>query len=261
MDNKFYIDAIEGNLFKFSLFLGSNQEGCTYNGEDIKWVYTGGLSTNRIFPLKMNEYDLDEKLSKVIERFKAWKVPVNLFICSGTYPENIEGYLSEHGFAFLRRWSGMAIDINGFSKDIQSPPDIKIAEAGDAQALKVWSKTSGTAFSVPEEVLGNMQNLYTDIGLKNQDKLFYYTGFKNGVPAATTLLYKDGDIAGLYLVGTLPEARGGGIATAMVVHALKEAAFMGCSTAILQASEMGKFVYDKIGFKEYCTIDIYKAQF
>lgn len=260
MNNEFYINTIEDNLFKFSLYLGSTEEGCIYNGEDIKWVYTGGKSTNRIFPLQLNEENIDEGLSKVFGRFKAWNVSANLYVSSGTYPKNIKEHLLEHGIVYFKKWAGMAININGFSRDIRKTPDIKIVKADDAETIKAWSKIAGISFGVSEKIMRDMQKMYTAVGSKNDNRLFYYMGLKNGVPAATTLLFKDGDIAGLYMVGTLPEARGNGIAAAMVVHALKEAASMGCSVAILQASEMGKGVYDKIGFKEYCTIDIYKSR-
>lgn len=258
MNNEFFINAIEDNLFKFSLCLGNTEEGCIYNGEDIKWVYTGGKSTNRIFPLQLNEGNIDERLSKVLDRFKAWNASANLYVSSGTYPKNIEEHLLEHGKVYAGKWAGMAIDINGFSRDIRKTPDIKIVKADDSETIKIWSKTTGISFSVSQKIMGDMQKLYVALGSKNRDRLFYYMGLKNGIPAATALLFKDGNIAGLYMVGTLPEARGYGIATDMVVHALKEAALMGCSVAILQASQMGKGVYDKIGFKEYCTIDIYK---
>lgn len=258
MNNEFYISAIERNLFKLSLNLGNVQGGCTYDGENIKWAYTGGLAVNRIFPLKLNEENLREELSDVIARFKAWDVPFNVLLCPSTFPKDIDRHLVDYGLVFSRKWSGMALNLNGFCPEVKKIPDIEIVKAEDVETLKTWAKTAGECFGAFGKMLIDMQSLFVKLDSKDNKNIFNYLALKNGVPIATCCLFKEGDTGGLYWVGTLPEARGEGIATAIVVYALKEAISMGCSVSILQASDMGKGVYEKIGFKEYCNIDIYR---
>lgn len=258
MDNEFYINAIEKNLFKLSLSLGNVQGGCIYDGEDFKWAYTGGLAVNRIFPLKLNEVGLGEELLDVITRFKAWDVPFNVLLCPSTYPKDIDRYLIDYELVFSRKWSGMALNLHGFCPEVKKTPDIEIVKVDDVEKLKTWGKTAGECFGAFGKMLIDMENLFVKLDLMADNNIFYYLALKNGMPVATCCLFKDGGTGGLYWVGTLPEARGEGIATALVVHVLKEAISMGCSVSILQASDMGKGVYEKIGFKEYCTIDIYR---
>lgn len=260
MNNEFYINAIEENLFNISLIMGNLKGGSSYNGEDIKWTYTGGLSTNRVFPRRMDEKNIDEKLSDILSKFKAWNAPFDLFLCPPTYPEKMERYLNAHGLVYSRKWAGMAFTLDGYWPEVKENPDIKIVKVEDTETIRIWSKIGGASFGVPQKSLGDMENLYVKLGSKCDIDLFYYMGLRNGIPVATTCLFKDGNVAGLYMVGTLPEARGEGIAMEMVMHALKEAITMGCSLVILHASDMGRVVYEKIGFKEYCTIDIYKIK-
>jgi ribosomal protein S18 acetylase RimI-like enzyme len=56
---------------------------------------------------------------------------------------------------------------------------------------------------------------------------------------------------------TLREARGRGIGTAMTRELLLLAKDMGYDFAVLQSSEKGLPVYEKMGFKEYCRIKTY----
>ena len=57
-----------------------------------------------------------------------------------------------------------------------------------------------------------------------------------------------GGLAGIYAVATLPEARRRGVGTAMTLHAMAEGRRRGASMAVLQATDFGRPVYERIGF-------------
>jgi GNAT superfamily N-acetyltransferase len=76
-----------------------------------------------------------------------------------------------------------------------------------------------------------------------------YLARADGQPAATLLTYEAGSECGVYLVATLPEARGRGLATALVSHALREARARGCETTSLQATARGRRVYERLGYR------------
>lgn len=254
-NDSFYINAIEDNLFKFSLELGKNPRGEIYDGDDIKWVYTGGLTNNRIFPQKLEENNVDEKISSVMSKFRGWNVKANIYVCTSAFPRDIKEHLENQGVMYSRKWAGMAADLREYSHERPEIPGFTIIEANDSETLEIWGIVSGKSFGTPEGVMEDHIRIIKQAGAN--EKLKFYLGLLNGVPVGTCCLYVDGEIGGLYWVGTLPEARGRKIATAMVLHTLDKAVSMGCSASILQASEMGKGVYLKIGFKEYCQIDIY----
>jgi len=64
-------------------------------------------------------------------------------------------------------------------------------------------------------------------------------------------------VAGIYNVGTVPEARGKGIGAAITLAPLLEARSRGYKIAILHASELGYSVYRRLGFQDYCQMNIY----
>lgn len=259
-NREFYIDVILRNLFGIALKMGSIEGGYAYDGEDFIWSYTGGLASNRIFPLNICRDDADERLSEVIKRFREWKAPFDIFISPMTHPENLKEYLMEQGLVFSKKWACMALDLDGFCPEIKKDCGVEITKANDMESIGIFARISGRSFEVPERAWNDSTRVFFYLHTKFTDDVHFYLGLKNGKPIATTYFYKEGDVAGLYLVGTLPEGRGEGIATIMVINALREAISMGCKYCILHASDMGRGVYEKIGFKEYCAIDIYKNQ-
>jgi predicted acetyltransferase len=67
-------------------------------------------------------------------------------------------------------------------------------------------------------------------------------------------------VAGIFGVATVPEARGRGLGTAISLHALREARDMGYKVSVLLSSRMGYRIYQRLGFKEYCRLEIYRLR-
>jgi ribosomal protein S18 acetylase RimI-like enzyme len=71
----------------------------------------------------------------------------------------------------------------------------------------------------------------------------------DGRPAAIATTIVSHGAAGIYWVGTLEEARGLGLARAVTGAAVNAGFDLGAELASLQASAMGKPVYDRMGFE------------
>lgn len=52
-------------------------------------------------------------------------------------------------------------------------------------------------------------------------------------------------------VATLPEARGHGIASRLLAHALRQATADGLETTSLQASKLGRSIYQRLGYRDF----------
>lgn len=75
-----------------------------------------------------------------------------------------------------------------------------------------------------------------------------FVGYADGRPAATSMLIRTGDIGGIYWVATLKKYRRHGFAAAMTLHAVLAGRDKGCTVASVQASKVGRPVFEKIGF-------------
>jgi predicted N-acetyltransferase YhbS len=57
------------------------------------------------------------------------------------------------------------------------------------------------------------------------------------------------------MVATLHEARGRGIGAAITLQPLLDARKLGYRAGILQASDMGFSIYERLGFKHLCQME------
>ena len=69
----------------------------------------------------------------------------------------------------------------------------------------------------------------------------------------------DGD-CGITLVATLPEARGRGLASRLMLRALTDARERGCTTSTLIASAAGRPVYGRLGYHEFGAIEMWERR-
>lgn len=87
-----------------------------------------------------------------------------------------------------------------------------------------------------------------------------YVARVDGRPAGCTgAVDVEGD-AGIYWVGTLPEARGRGVASGLMRQALLDARERGCETTSLQATAMGRPVYRRLGYRELGVIEMWERR-
>lgn len=76
-----------------------------------------------------------------------------------------------------------------------------------------------------------------------------FIGYLHGRPAGTSIAIRTGDAAGVYGVGTDPDARRRGVGTAVSWAAVAAGLDWGCEIVTLEASAMGEPVYRNMGFE------------
>jgi ribosomal protein S18 acetylase RimI-like enzyme len=84
-----------------------------------------------------------------------------------------------------------------------------------------------------------------------------YLGRLHGQPVATNMLAFGAGVVSVLGVGTLPEARGQGIGTAITLRPYLDARAMGYHTGVLFATELGIPIYRRLGFREVGAISRY----
>jgi GNAT superfamily N-acetyltransferase len=84
-----------------------------------------------------------------------------------------------------------------------------------------------------------------------------YLGTLDGEPVTSGFAVRTGRTIGLYKIATIPEARDRGFGDAMTRRIVADGAAAGCEVAALQASDMGRPIYERIGFRAVIEYDIY----
>jgi len=216
---------------------------------------------NRVFSLDYINENTEELMEQIIEEFRVKKATITWIVCPSTQPEDMGKSLAGRGFNHVNSWVGMATDLKNFKNIDIEEGDLEITEINDKEGLEIWADTVSKGFGVPEEILEEYKKTFINLEVNRNKPYTLYLATKDGVPVGTTVLYIDNGEAGLYWISTIPEARKQGIANTLINYVLKKAALEECHMAILQATPIGKPVYEKLGFREHCYFNIYVYRF
>jgi GNAT superfamily N-acetyltransferase len=85
-----------------------------------------------------------------------------------------------------------------------------------------------------------------------------YVARVDGRPACCLTVLREGADAGVFMVGTIPEARGRGLARRLLLHALHDARAAGATVSSLQSSRLGYPVYRRLGYVERCRLGMWE---
>ena len=94
----------------------------------------------------------------------------------------------------------------------------------------------------------------------SRDAVHVYLARLDGEPVAAAVTSDADGNCEVDCVAALPEARGRGIATALVGHALADAAARGCDTSTLVATALGRPVYERLGYRSLGRIEMWERR-
>jgi GNAT superfamily N-acetyltransferase len=86
----------------------------------------------------------------------------------------------------------------------------------------------------------------------------HYVGLAGGDPVACASVFLAAGVAGLYFVCTVPAARRRGIGAAISREALAGTLELGFDVGVLGSSPMGQPMYERLGFREVCAVNVYE---
>jgi GNAT superfamily N-acetyltransferase len=121
--------------------------------------------------------------------------------------------------------------------------ECKIADPRNPADWSDWS-------IVAEEVLFKKEKLAADLFRYGCERGLFnlVTGYYNGRPVSTSLLYK-GKLAGVYMVATLPPFQGKGFGKELMGFIGSVAAAEGYSDLVLHSTKPGVRLYEGLGFQ------------
>jgi hypothetical protein len=86
-----------------------------------------------------------------------------------------------------------------------------------------------------------------------------YVGYVDGDPVVSGLGWRTGRTVGVYSIATIESARRRGYGAAMTARAVADGVVAGCDVAALQASEMGRPIYERLGFRTVVRYAAYRS--
>lgn len=121
----------------------------------------------------------------------------------------------------------------------------QLSEAGQADDYWKVAAASYTSIGFPPEVFGS----YTDNAGLLAENVVAFIAYLDGAPVSIAMTIVSHSIAGIYWVGSLEQARGKGLGRAVTAAATNAGFELGAKVASLQASPMGKPIYEAMGYE------------
>jgi GNAT superfamily N-acetyltransferase len=252
-------NAIEANQIGFYADLGRSSLIELKDDPEVLWFLTGlpFARFNCVLRARFAGHDVGAKVDAALAPFEARRVPMMWHTGPSTRPADLGQRLVARGLVHAESEPGMAADLLALRDDPLIPPGLRVEQVADARALDMWVAVFVRAFSLPDALREATFQVELELSLARDQPRRLYLGRLDGQPVASSMLFLGNGVAGVYGVGTIPEARRRGIGTAMTQVPLLQARALGYRIATLHASPMGLRSYRRLGFEEYCVLDRY----
>ena len=155
-----------------------------------------------------------------------------------------EAALIASGIAYSDTVPGMFL---ANARELVAPqvPGLSVERVTGPAQMGEWLHVVSESFGLPRDAADTFfgPRYFHEPGIEN------YLGSAEGTAVATSTLLVSHGISGVHNVGTLASHRRRGIGEALTAHAVRRGVELGCPSASLQASEMGRPIYERMGFK------------
>jgi ribosomal protein S18 acetylase RimI-like enzyme len=252
-------NAIKANWKNYHYCLGRSPSVELSIGRYLTWLITNMPDhfMNLVVCTELPSEGIDELIASALAHFRSLNIRRLSWLAEEGVPANeIKKYLVAHGLVFDETFAiEMAANLRALPEGLPSPTGLKIIPVQEGATLRDWIHVASIGFGVPEE----FEKIWGDFFMETVFDLPFrtYLVLLNGQPVATSQLFLSAGVAGIYNVTCLPEVRGQGIGTAVVLAALRDAHAMDYRIGILQASELGYRVYRRLGFRDYGKLSVY----
>ena len=144
----------------------------------------------------------------------------------------------------------MGIALADLPEGLPLPEGVTVERVRDRATQEQWVRVSCEGFGMSGSLIEAEIVAMARDDLGHDGAAHYYLARLHGKPVATAALTLAAGVAGLFAVATVEAARGRGIGTAVTMAPLLDARARGYCVGVLQASEMGYPVYERMGFTE-----------
>jgi ribosomal protein S18 acetylase RimI-like enzyme len=259
MDNLFTV-AITNLTVHFS-WVHHQLPGMTVWDEADFILVDSGLpcdTFNAVCRARLMPDNASEHIQAVNAYFADVQYPFSWWVNPGDEPGNLGQLLINNGLHEAETELAMGMDLNQLKDDWLLPDGLVIRRVCTKQQLQDFAQIVAANWTPPDEDVVRFYDLAAPVLLTEDAPLWLYIGYLGETPVATSELTVGGGVVGLYNICTLMAYRRRGIGYAMTLQPLLEAQSVGFHTAILQASDEGSSVYQKIGFEVFGQVTEYK---
>ncbi len=161
-----------------------------------------------------------------------------------TVSRSVDGALEGVGIIAQDETLLMATTSLGRGGDPPNPPDLTL-RTGAVEDSRAIAEVLAAAFGTPPSSAAQL----LDRAHISRAPISWHLGVVGEEPVTCAMAVLAGEAVGLFAVGTVPNARGRGYASAVTTRALRHGFAAGASFAVLTASPDVRTLYEGLGFQ------------
>jgi len=258
-DERAIATAIEDNFISFRLLFSRLPNARIFKDKGFLWIDSGTsrASWNGILKAKLHLEFFDDKIQLVLKYFQEVNRPFSCWLGYNNFSNAIQERLTSHGFVQDEESAGMAADLTDCQVKIPYVSGLKIKKLSNPHEWESHVAVCVKSFNLDNIVEQFLSTIYRDVKSCIPYPFQHYLGYIDDEPVASSLLFFNSGIAGIYFIGTIPKFRGKGIGSALTAYSMLRAKELGNRIAVLRASGMGEGIYRRLGFKDYFKFQLY----
>lgn len=247
------INIIEKNLFEQIRYYGHSLKARLIDNENIMKLLTCIPLPffNCVLFYDFDNTNLEKQIKDFIHYGRSKKTSLLWIVGPSSKPHNIGALLEENSFKYDDHMLSMALDISDLKKDLKCIDGFEIEIVDNRKKLEKWVHACLRGFDEKGNNFSSIYEFERSLGCGKNLPWVRFTGIIDGEAVATSAVFMGSESAGLDNVTTVSYWREKGVGTSMVSHALRFSQSLGYNIGVLQASDMGFNLYQRLGFKKY----------
>jgi GNAT superfamily N-acetyltransferase len=239
------VDRMQENMVAyFRLFAGL--PGVTVADEDVFWLVSErGEPGNHVLRTRISGDAAQRRIAAILEQIGRHTDHIDWLVFPGCRPADLGARLEARGMPGRLAGTWMLADMPVRPDAFSVPQRFRVEQVRSPEMLAAWKDVSEAGFGVDVQIHAEA---YARHGFGPEAISLHYIGYLDAAPVTSATLLLAGGIAGIYDVSTPPAFRGQGFGSAISLAMLHEAHAHGYRQAWVWSSQMGKRVYERVGF-------------
>ena len=240
-DNELHLADL--NYFEsFRVLIDNMKNGHSHDESDLRYTDCGMAAVFFNNAFLFEPFDkTDDKIKQAQSYFEQVGRPFRVVAreeCS-----NITDGIAEK-FA-LEKDGCVPVMVHRTLSELEASTDLDWSRVTDSKTLSDYREVMASAFVFPDWLI---EKILSD-DILYEEHLVMVVGYENGIACTGAMLIQQQDLAGIYWVGTKQGYERKGLAAKITAQAMLLGRDRGCTWSILQASDKGRPVYQRMGFE------------
>lgn len=234
--------AVEWNQVERVRWMARVNDVESHDDGDVFWTYSPRehWPGNQIVGAQFGATVARQRVAELLRHHLERRTACNWAIGSATEPAELGVILRENGFSCRIHCRAMAAALAPQPVNLESIPSVDFQQSYVPVSLQPITTSRRRA---------QFDGLVA-VGRLRPQRVWYFGAIDSSIPVGTATLFEGAGVAGIYDVEVIPSHRGRGIATQLVLAAMRLAGEHGFKTMVLSATAAGQGVYERLGFRE-----------